>query len=240
MKDNSAFNVNSAVIEYLIMMHEVAIRIGLVAAALDGKLQLTPPFAREYAYLQFRRVCELMALGCLQLHGDLPSANNKTTKKAWHAEKIMLSLHRDYPHAFPQSAIRIQTPQGWNIKANSKPNALTLSQFKEIYSECGSVLHRGTIESVRKNTDIMSKDYERVHEWQRRIVDLMNEHCIARANAGGLHVISLRTESGYPECSTFRKIGEQEFSVHTQRMTVDDDALHSYVANQKGLTFKGV
>ena len=102
MKENPPFNINSAVIGYRILMHEVAIRIGLVAAALDGKLQLTPPFAREYAYLQFRRICELIALVCLQLHGDLPSANKKATKKAWHAEKIMLLLHRDYPHAFPQ------------------------------------------------------------------------------------------------------------------------------------------
>ncbi len=65
------FTVEQAVRSYLPLMHELAIRIDLVAEACDGRLNLSPPYAREYAYLQFRRMCELIALGCLQLHGDL-------------------------------------------------------------------------------------------------------------------------------------------------------------------------
>jgi hypothetical protein len=68
------FTTDASVHRYLPLMHELAIRIDLVAHACDGKLNLNPPYAREYAYLQFRRMCELIALGCLLLHGDLPAA----------------------------------------------------------------------------------------------------------------------------------------------------------------------
>ena len=97
------FSEKEAIRIYLRLMHELTIRIELVAYACDGKLNLTPPYAREYAYLQFRRICELIALGCLQLHGDLPEARTKAVKKEWNAEKILRLLHRNHPHSFPQS-----------------------------------------------------------------------------------------------------------------------------------------
>ena len=123
------FTTDAAVQRYLPLMHELAIRIDLVAHACDGKLNLTPPYAREYAYLQFRRMCELIALGCLQLHGDLPVAQTQSTKKVWNAEKIMKILHENHPHSFPQSVIREKTEKGWNIQVNSKPDALTREEF---------------------------------------------------------------------------------------------------------------
>ena len=67
MTQANGFSAERAVQRYLPLMHEVAIRIDLVAHACEGRLNLTPPYAREYAYLQFRRICELVALGCLQL-----------------------------------------------------------------------------------------------------------------------------------------------------------------------------
>lgn len=54
------FSTEEAVQKYLPLMHELAIRIGLVQQAFDGNLNLSPPYAREYAYLQFRRMCELI------------------------------------------------------------------------------------------------------------------------------------------------------------------------------------
>ena len=81
MNNKSAnFSVNDAIKEYLPLMHELVIRLDLVAMACDGKLNLTPIYAREYSYLQFRYMCELIALGCLQLHGDLPVASGKSRK----------------------------------------------------------------------------------------------------------------------------------------------------------------
>lgn len=233
MNTKEHFSVDAAVEGYLALMHELSIRIDLVAQACDGKLNLTPPFAREYSYLQFRRMCELIALGCLQLHGDLPLANIQSTKKEWNAEKIMKLLHKSHPHSFPQCITREKTPEGWHIQVNSKQNALTREEFKILYCECGEVLHRGTIQTLQGSGDFDEKDYQKVIDWQRKIVDLMNEHFIGRANGIGYYIISLRTESGYPECSTFTIGKPGEVAVTTKRMNVSNDVVHSYVANKR-------
>lgn len=220
MESHEKFSTEDAVQRYLPLMHELAIRIDLVAEACDGRLNLSPPYAREYAYLQFRRMCELIALGCLQLHGDLPQAQTKAAKKEWHADKIMHLLHRSYPHSFPQSVIREKTASGWSIQANAKPNALTLQEFRSLYSECGEVLHRGTIRSLEASEPLTEADYQKIIHWQSKIVDLMNEHLIGRANGTGLYVVSLRTESGFPECSVFSKNGFAEMDVATHKMNI--------------------
>lgn len=200
-------------------MHELATRIDLVAHACDGKLNLSPPYAREYAYLQFRRICELIALGCLQLHGDLPLANKESTRGEWNADKIMLLLQKEHQHAFPQSVIRSKSPYGKHmIDANSKPNALTHKDFKKLYHECGEVLHRGTIKKLEKETSLEKEDYEKVMSWQTKIVDLMNEHLIGRANQKSFYVISLRTESGFPECRVFNITSDSTTDVAVYRL----------------------
>jgi len=232
MKDKD-FSENKAVEAYLPLMHELALRIDLVAQACDGKLNLSPPFAREYAYLQFRRICELIALGCLQLHGDLPLVSTKKIKKEWNAERIMNLLHKDYPHVFPQCITRTQKNGGWHIEANCKPDALTREEFKKLYNECGEVLHRGTIQSVENSSYFDEKDYQKIIDWQKKIVDLMNEHFVGRANSQGYYIVSLRTETGYPACSTFKIEGNKQVSVHTTNMTVSDDVIHHYISNHR-------
>lgn len=227
------FSANEAVQKYLVLMHELAIRIELVAQAFDGRLNLTPPFAREYAYFQFRRMCELIALGCLQLHGDLPQVQTSSTKKEWNAEKIMSLLHRSHPHSFPQCVTREIKEGGWHIQANSRPNALSLEEFKALYAECGHVLHRGTIRSVESSREFKKEDYEKAVTWQQKLVALMNEHLIGRSTAPSFYLISLRTDSGYPECSTFTITGPGQLGVATQKMNVSDSVVHSYVANRK-------
>ncbi len=204
-------------------MHELAIRVDLVAHACQGRLNLTPPYAHEYAYLQFRRICELIALGCLQLHGDLPQAQTKSIQKEWNAEKIMQLLYREHQHSFPQSVVREATPKGWSICANSKANALTLAEFKTLYSKCGEVLHRGTIRTLETVGSFDDSDYQKVTDWQQKIVDLMNEHGIARANGAGFYVVSLRSTSGYPECSIFSPNQSGGFDVALRNMSINDE-----------------
>lgn len=233
MKQDRPFSTDAAVEIYLPLMHELAIRIEIVAKACYGKLNLTPPYAREYAYLQFRRMCELIALGCLQLHGDLPLVKTQAIKKEWNAEKIMSILHKEYPHAFPQCITRTKTDDGWHIQANSKPNALTRDEFKKLYCECGEVLHRGTIRTLANTSGFNEKDYQKVIDWQNKIVDLMNEHFVGRANDEGYYIVSLRTESGYPECSTFSIVESGNVTVANKKMTVSDNVVHSYIANKK-------
>lgn len=224
MASSKSFSTDDAVREYLALMHELSTRIELVAHACDGKLNLTPPYAREYAYLQFRRMCELIALGCLYLHGDLPEAQTKAAQKEWNAERIMRLLHRNHPHSFPQAVTREKSPTGWNIQANSKPNALSFDEFMTLYSQCGEVLHRGTIRSIHAAGSIAEDHYKRVLAWQGKIVDLMNEHLVGRAKGVGFYLVSLLTTSGFPECSIFSPNDSGGMDVAIRKMTIEEHA----------------
>ncbi len=233
MTQTFGFDPAKAAQAYLPLMHEFAIRADLVSRAFDGYLGLTAPFSREFAYLQFRRMCELIALGSLYLHGDLPNAQQRALTKEWNAERLMKLLHRQHPFAYPQAIERTKTENGWHIQANCKPDALTYSEFLKLYAECGALLHRGTIRTVQATSFCSPEDYEKTVLWQRKLVTLMNEHLIPRAKTNGCYITSLRTDSGYPKCSIFAFTEAGEASVYTQKMMVSDDVVHSYVSNHR-------
>ena len=200
-----AFSTNDAIQGYLPLMHELATRIQLVADACEGRLNLPNVYAREFSYLQFRYMCELIALGCLQFSGNLPQAQKQSTKKEWNAAKIMKILHKDHADAFPQQAERVQINNVFDIKCNTRPNALKLNEFKDLYFECGEVLHRGNILTNKPSCLFTEYDYQRILNWQSKIVDLMNEHFYPRENGLGYYLVSLRTTSGYPECTLINR-----------------------------------
>lgn len=225
-----AFEEATAVRGYLRLMHELAIRVDLVARACTGELTLTPPYAREYCYLQFRRVCELVALGCLQLHGDLPAASSSAAKKEWNAERIMKLLQRNHPYSFPQSATQTKTTDGWHLQANSRPNALTFLEFKALYSKCGEVLHRGTIRTLAADEPIAKPEYDEVIHWSHKVVDLLNEHIVARASGKGLYYIFLKTELGGPVCRVISGFSEGALNVATYDLRIGKGAVENHPA----------
>lgn len=225
MSSLQKFSEPSAVRTYLRLMHELVTRIELVAYACDGKLNLTLPYAREYCYLQFRRLCELMALGCLQLHGDIPAARTSIVQKEWNAERIMRRLHKEHPHSFPQSVTRTRENGVWHFQGNSKPDALTLKEFKVLYHECGELLHRGTIKSIEAEGPLGQEDYEKVIKWQRKIVDLMNEHIVARRSDNGMYLVSLKSENGLPACSVFSNFGEGTVQVANYNLSLNKEGV---------------
>jgi len=174
-------------------------------------------------------MCEIIALGCLFLHGDIPFINKNKAKKEWNAERIMNMLHREHPHSFPQAIIREKVVGGgWNIQANSKPKALSRLEFKKLYFECGEVLHRGTIQSVESSTHFTNEHYQKVVDWQEKIVHLMEEHAITKEKE--MYVVSLKTTSGFPECTILNQVGDGKLHAHTCKMDVSEKLQHSYIS----------
>ena len=226
------FDEASAVRNYLKLMHEVVVRLDLVSAACNGHLNLTPPYALEYCYLQYRRICELLALGCLRLHGDLAATKSNSASKEWNAERIMGLLHRHHPHAFPQCVTTTKKPDGWSYVANSKPNALTLAQFKVLYAKCGQVLHRGNIRSIEAERPLEKSDYDQLIAWSHKIVDLLNQHFISRSDGQGLYFVSLKAEEagGGPACSVLTGFSEGSVTVATYNLRLPPSVVEGETA----------
>ncbi|WP_296894173.1 hypothetical protein [Thiobacillus sp.] len=142
----------------------------------------------------------------------------------------MKLLQRNHPHSFPQSLTRTKTSDGWHLEANSKPNALTFTEFKALYSKCGEILHRGTIRTIETEEPISKPDYDEVIRWSHKVVELLNEHVVARANGKGLYHISLKTESGGPACSVFSGFSGGAVNVATYNLEVHEGAVENDAA----------
>ncbi|WP_411875116.1 hypothetical protein [Vulcanococcus limneticus] len=237
-----SFSVRDAVGNYLPLMHELASRIALVGRICNNGYDIPFPYAQEFAYLQFRCICELIALGCLQLHGDLPDTFSKSIKSEWNAHKIMALISRSHSHCFPQCVKRTVGDHGWKIEANFNPNALTFSEFKSLYSECGRFLHRGSIRSIQAAGPLGQADLERLLRWHEKTVALMNEHLIGRSSANAFYLISLRTTSGFPECSLFTKNAKGGMEVESFKMSIDDSNFENVIlaGNMKPVSLQDV
>jgi hypothetical protein len=86
---------------YVELLEEAKPRMACIDGILNGRL-LPSPLLREIAFLQFRMLCESIALGCLVVHGDIGETQIGNLRKEWSASKIMErlgSLADDfYPH----------------------------------------------------------------------------------------------------------------------------------------------
>jgi hypothetical protein len=137
----------------------------------------------------------------------------KAQKKEWNADRIIRLLHRNHPHSFPQSVTQTKQNGIEQLRANSKPNALTLGEFKTLYNECGEILHRGTIKSIEAEKPIRKADYDKVIKWHNKIVDLMNQHIIVRKAGNSMYLVSLKSENGLPALSIFSDFSKDEGTV---------------------------
>ena len=216
------FSVKDAVAFYLPLMHELASRIELVGRICNDEYDIPFPYAREFVYLQLRQVCELIALGCLQLLGDLPISSSKSIKTEWNAQKIMNLLSKSHSGCFPQCVMRVKSDHGWEIKVNHDSDALTYSEFISLYNECGRHLHRGSIRAIKDAGPLGKSHIEQVFRWHRKIVALMNEHLVGRPSATSFYLISLRTASGFPECSLVTRTSQNELDVETFKLNIED------------------
>src|SRR5689334_21938045 len=84
---------------YAGVMEEIKIRLSSLDIAFAGGFQIPGALVREYCFLQFRMVCELIALACLTAHGDIEATTK--LRKEWEADKIIKQLEALHPSFYP-------------------------------------------------------------------------------------------------------------------------------------------
>src|SRR6266850_2561007 len=84
---------------YVAILEETKVRIDCINTALNGRTTLPERSAVEFCYLQLRMLCELIAVGCLVVHGDIEGT--KGLRKAWAADEIMKRLEKLHPDFYP-------------------------------------------------------------------------------------------------------------------------------------------
>src|SRR4051812_23844461 len=93
---------------YVAMLEEVKLRYSAIEFSASGLLKLHPVIIREFCYLELRMICELIALGCLTTHGDVPGSKSKSLRKAWHPNEILTALEALHPDFYPHPIEQIE------------------------------------------------------------------------------------------------------------------------------------
>lgn len=205
------FVLKDAAISSLHIYWEAINRANYVARLLDGSGESPPRIVEEVAYLQFRKICELVALMSLYLHGDLPTG--KRLLGEWNAEVIMKRLGRLHPDFFPRSAsvsLRHVNPAGqkvWQLNEPHDTNALSASDLKLLYVECGAKLHAGSIKSIDLSVGA-NADLSKTKIWHRKIVALLNGFAVHRAESRDLLIFNAKSSNDLPDCALISYVAD--------------------------------
>jgi hypothetical protein len=193
---------------YCNLMEELKARHAVVHKALldarEGNFAFSPYIVGELCFLQLRMMCELIALGCLLVHGDISATRTRRMQKAFAADWIIQRLEELHPSFYPLPAIETLDEAGTVIliEPNPRPH-LTKADLVKLYAECGAVLHRGTLKSVLA-ADTKPMDLVRVGRWAAKITQLLEWHQIPligdrhqiwvvmkRKGDGNVHVLAM-------------------------------------------------
>jgi hypothetical protein len=93
-------------------MEELKRRRNIIADVLASKINLPQGIAIELCYLQLRVICELIALGCLAAHGDIPATRSGKMRKAYAPNTILTELLRLHPQFYPVPGKQVLSSSG--------------------------------------------------------------------------------------------------------------------------------
>ena len=161
---------------YLPLMDEIVARIHIVNVSARNDPGFAPGFVRELCYLQFRAICELIAVGCLAIYGD----KKVSTKliNTYEASKIITALQKLAPNCYPQPISIGRDGKHVSITGLPNSNQLTRADLVRLWGKSGDVLHRSPFSKVTKTTDLKSFDLSDIWHWTAKMTGLLNTHCI--------------------------------------------------------------
>ena len=143
---------------------------------LNKEMVLPPRTAFELYHLQMRMICELVAIGCLAAHDDIPEVHSKDWRSAYKADFILNKLEKLHPNFFPIPVKRIWKGDQFLLVSDPRPT-IGKAELIRIYHDCGKVLHRGNIAEIGP-TRTTDKDFESIRDWPQKIGVLIDSHII--------------------------------------------------------------
>lgn len=192
-------------------MEELKRRHNIILDIVQGKILLPKGIAFELCYLQLRMITELIALGCLAAHGDIPETKAGKFQKAYAPGLILKELERLHPNFYPVPGEQIKSKDGRSIEIRSvKTGFLTKEELPKLWAECGDKLHRGSIKDADNLPDV---DFEKINFWERKIRTLLNHHQIQLQTPDyQMWVIMQSDLDGRVHGSLFQKIKDEDAS----------------------------
>jgi hypothetical protein len=196
----------SAMDLYAGMMGEAKMRINSIEYAISGLLGFHPVIIREFSYLQLRMLCELVALGCLVAHGDIPATRTNKLSKAYQADEILSALEHLHPDFYPHPFKQIAHPKYQQI-IPAGTDFLTKKELMTLTRKSGEIVHRGNLRRLLKGPISAQYDHPDVRGWLAKIKLLLESHFIALTGGKGHFACLLhsRTANGAVQVAFLEK-----------------------------------
>lgn len=162
---------------YAAIMTEVKIRFECIEHVVQGKTELDHPLVCEIAYLQLRMICELVALGCLVVHGDIPATQTSKFQRAFSANAILKGLESLHPDFFPKPLTQAHHTSRLHFEPR-QPDYMTKDELLTLYGEqCGNALHKGSLHGLLTAKKQPRDDrYPEIMGPAQRLVNLLEIH----------------------------------------------------------------
>jgi hypothetical protein len=174
----------------------VKIRIATTNTLVSGKTGLLGPLAQEPCYLQFRFMCELIALGCLVAHGDIDATRANKFRKEYSADKILHHLEALHPDYFPFPSTITAKPSGVSeIFLHKEGNFLKKNELI-VYGKCGDHLHLGNLKKLLSSRTPIQVNFHEMVAIAQKFENLLSVHTIARVSGNPLLCILRTIEAG--------------------------------------------
>ena len=194
-------------------MEEVKVRFDIINETYNNKAQYPPPMVREICYLQFRLICEIIALGCLVAHGDIPEA--QAMKKIYEPGKILKLLEELNPHFYPQPIEIAKASDGSKQIRRLDANHLTKEELPILWGRTGDVLHRSPMVKMLKQMKPSDADFADIFEWSAKLTGLLNCHWITLLENKKGMVVSLSEEDTNGAAATVFDFSPEDGTVDT-------------------------
>jgi hypothetical protein len=154
---------------YASLMEEAKGRIEAIEQTLiQRQTVLADRLAREFCALQLRMLCELIALGCLVTHGDIPATHTSKLSRTTYADRIMAALDKLHPEFYPKPVRR--TNHGIE---DITSGFLTKDELPKLVGVCGDTLHRGSAKNLLTPRTLPRDD---IIVWTQKIRTLLDIH----------------------------------------------------------------
>jgi hypothetical protein len=185
---------NKIIKSYKTLMREALLRAEFINVIIQGRSEADPRLAYEIGFLQLRMLCEIIAIGCLTAHGDLPATRTQKLMETWRPHQILGALQKVRPHFYP-IPFRSQTKRadGTLIYDNRTEGGLTRPELIHLHGIAGGVLHKGGATSALSFYANTHVDFRTIARWNQKILDLLSIHAIAIIDNESLYLCHLRS-----------------------------------------------
>ncbi|MEJ0086862.1 MAG: hypothetical protein WDO72_14370 [Pseudomonadota bacterium] len=186
---------NNAARLHLELMHEARIRTEIVSHAFKNEAGFPPQMVREICYLQFRLLCETIALCCLVAHG----IESRRLRDTYEANKIINELSKLNPEFFPVPMVT-----GTNGNATTMGQrpadqpALTKADLIKLWGLSGDVLHRAPLSKLEKPRKTDPADFSDVLDWSAKLAGLLSCYLIKLTETKAMLVSAKHVETDKP------------------------------------------